>query len=106
MHVSYEPQIIFVPRSLADGLAPFFDGLQYFALYTAWSDWWALWKAPNKFIEEFFSTDLQVEWVATVFDTYVQQGQGEYGNIRISVVDELHDGHSSFSRCIALFGVY
>jgi hypothetical protein len=106
MHIPYKPQIIFVSRGLADCLTPLLNGFQYFTLYAARTDRRALWEAPNKLIEELLGADLQVKWIATVFDAIIEESEGKEGDIRISVIDELNNCDGALTRRIALFGVY
>lgn len=80
MHIPNETKVLFVPRSLAYCLSPFFDRLEYSVLDPGGADGGPLWKAPDQFIEEFFGADLQMKGIPAIFDANIQQLPPKLGN--------------------------
>ena len=73
MHIPYESQILLVSRRLTYRLPPFFDGLQDLQLNSRRSDRRSLGKSAYKLVQELFSADLEVKWVATILDTNIEE---------------------------------
>lgn len=46
-----------------------------------------------------------MKWVSAVLNTNVEQGQGEQGNVRVSVVDKLDNRDRCLARRTAFLGV-
>jgi len=73
VHVPDEAEIIFVPTSHADRLSPFLDSFQDLKLHSVRPRRGSFGKASDELVEEVFGGYLQVERIATVLDTYIQQ---------------------------------
>ena len=71
MHVPYKAQIFLVSGRLTYCLPPLFDCLEDLELYPGGSNRRPLRETADKFIEEFFGTDLKVKRVSAVLDAYV-----------------------------------
>lgn len=82
MHVPYETEVLFVPRSLTYRLSPLLDSLQYSVLDPGRAYGGPLWKAPDQFIEELFGADLQMKRVSAIFDANIQKLLSKLGNTR------------------------
>jgi len=52
MHITYKSQVFLVSGSLAYGLPPFFNLLQYFELYSGGSYRRSFWESPHKLVEK------------------------------------------------------
>lgn len=105
MHITDKAQVLLIPARLADSAAPFFYSLQDLHLHPAVADGRALGKPPDKLVEELLGADLQVEGIAAVLDTDVQQVEGEQGDIGITVVNVVDDGHRSLAWGGTLLGI-
>lgn len=73
MHIPYKAQVVLVARCLAYGLPPFFYELENLVLYSRRVNRRTFRKAADKLVKEFFGTDLEVERVAAILDTYVEE---------------------------------
>ena len=103
MHIPYEAQVVLVARRLAYGLPPFFYELENLVLHSRRVDRRTFGKAADKFVEEFLGTDLEVERIAAILDTYVEEVEREEGDILIAVIDIVYNCDSRFSgRCAFL----
>lgn len=105
MHVADETQVLPVPARLADGAAPFLNGLEDLELHARRSDRGALGEAANQLVQKILGADLQVEGITAVLDTYIQQVEGEQRDIGVAVVDHGDDGHRGLARGRALLGI-
>lgn len=105
MHVPDEAQILLIPARLANSAAPFFYSFENLHLHPAEADRRALGEATDELVEELFGADLQLEGVATVLNTDVQQVQGEQGDVGVAVVDVVNDSHGGLAWGAALFGI-
>lgn len=105
MHVSDEPQVLFVSACLAYCTPPFFYSLQYLHLHPRRSYRRPFGEPSDQLIKKLFGTDLQVKGIATVLDTDVEQIQGKHCDVGVAVVDIAHDSHGSLARSRALLGV-
>ena len=77
VHVANETKIFLVATRLAYCAAPLLDGLEYLRLDSSVAEGGSLGKASDKLIEEFLGADLEVERVAAVLDTDVEEAEGE-----------------------------
>lgn len=73
VHISYEAEVFFIPRSLTYRHPPLLYGLQYSHLYAGWPNGRSFGESSNQFIEELLGADLEMECVSTIFDTDIQQ---------------------------------
>lgn len=105
VHIPDEAHVLLVAAGLADGAAPLLDGLENLHLHPAVAHWRALGEPADELVEELLCADLEVEGVAAVLDTDVEQVEGQQGDIGIAVVDVVDDGDGSLARGGALLGV-
>lgn len=69
------------------------------------TNWRALREATDELVEEVLCADLEVESIAAILDTDVEQSQGKHGHVRIAVVDILHNSDSGLARSVSLLSI-
>jgi hypothetical protein len=105
MHVTYKAEILLVPGSLTYCSPPFFNGLQNLHLHSCRSNRGPFGESSNKLIKELFSTDLEMERVSAIFDANIEEAKSKQRDVGVSVVDEIDDANSCFSRRIPFLGI-
>lgn len=73
VHVPDKPQILLIPRSLADSLSPLLDRLQDPVLHPRGSHRRPLREPSHQLIQEFLRADLKLEGVAAILDADVEE---------------------------------
>jgi hypothetical protein len=105
VHVADEAQVLPVSARLADGAAPFFNGLEDLELDARGADRGSFREAADQLVEKLLGADLQVEGVAAVLDANVEQVEGEHGDVAAAVVDVADDGDGGLARGGPLLGI-
>ena len=98
MHVPDVPQILSPSRFDTDALLPAVDELHDARHDRIGERRRPLRKTPDKFVEEFFSRDLQVKWISARLDERLEQGESKDRDVWISMVCEAGDQHRCFAR--------
>lgn len=73
VHVADMNQVLLVARVAAQGFVPLLDHLEDLALDRGRDRQGPFGELADKFVQEFFGCDLEVERVATVLDTVVEE---------------------------------
>jgi hypothetical protein len=103
MHISDESKVLLVSRCLTYRTPPFLYSLQNLMLYASRTDGWTFWKPSHKFIEKFLCTYLEVKGVSAIFNTYIEEIEGEQCDVWVSMIDIVHNRNGSFSRSVSFF---
>ncbi len=105
VHVTNEAQVFLVATRLADGAAPLFDGLEDLRLDTGVAEGGPLGEASDELVQELLGTDLEMEGIAAVLDTDVEEAEGEQADIGVAGIDVVDDGDGGLARGGALLAV-
>jgi len=105
MHIADEAQILLVSTCLAYRAAPFFDRLKYLRLDAGISEGRSLGESPDKFIEKLLGTNLEMERIAAVLDTNIEETESEQADIGVAGIDVVDDARCGFTRGSPLFTV-
>lgn len=98
VHIPYVPQVFLPPRIRADRLLPGVDEFENTRHDGSRERGWSFGKATDEFIEEFFRANLQMKRISTRLNESVKEGEGQHGDMRISMIDEPDGQHPSFPR--------
>lgn len=105
VHIPDESQVLLVSACLANSFSPFFNRFKDLLLDSRGTDGGALGEAAHKLVKELLGADLEMERVAAVLHTDIEQIERKQRDIRVAMVDVVDDGHSCLTRGRTLLGI-